>query len=1194
MKIKETVIVKSIAIKKVCLILILSLLCRFVGMSQDVIPPVTMPQNNLVTIPPTPEAAALFKFIETPVAKYTGIPNISVPVYDIKLRGLVLPIALNYHSDGYRIDEQSSDIGTGWALQAGGQLSSTVFGKSDLDGGGYKSLGTSGLFSFPSDRALMPSADGGVALNPNADYTKLMDIEGRPASVIIDGVTQPRTDQLRPGDTQPDMFYYSMFGQSGKFFYSMDGQIHPVPFSKTKITSNSVTDGYRVQDEKGNTYVFSQSEQINTTSTPFTTFPDFKSQGGTVTNYTFYLTNVYTLQGDTVTLSYNTLPYYSYRNKSSYTRYSRFPNQTSGTQDVESRVESLTEVFNSKQLSDITTNRGHKVHFTYQPCQRLDMPGRYALMKIDVYSNAKVKSFVLNQDYLNLNSYSCNTKVDSNTVKLKLKQVTETGFGNYTFSYYNEYDTFPPRFNDATDHWGYYNGKGGSPFPRDSLNGFFSGADKSPNLSYCIKGTLQKIQYPTGGYTTYNYELNQYTDSLSVPTTTTGAASVYYNADNPSQTVSFTIPSTVNPGSFVIKYNCVPNQVNPRFAVTLSGPDGSNIPFMTNPSGAGTNNSISLNPGNYTIKKVQNGVYGNGYFQITWTQTTNSAPTKRNVNGGGLRVKTIQNFSDANSLIPVHTRNFTYLSANTSFSSGQIYNKPSYYYVYRQNKYVPWSGDYCNLLTTTTTYKTQTTQSNMPLSGLQYGNVVYGEVQEYEIDNNSHFNGYTDDYYSFIRNYSSDGGHYPFTPPTNFDWKNGILLKSEVYKNNGTGYVLQKRVTNTYNDNLTPAKGDYTTPVMPNEAYAVGLNILVVRPEYTLEAASSCVLYYPAIFEIYPYKLISAWQTLASSYEENFVDGIANPITKTIQYNYDNPVHAQLTRTSRTSSDGKQYFNLTTYPNDYDASTVFISDLIKTNSVTTPIEKVEYEQLPDNSINMLNGSITEYLPGGKNQVANVYNLEINNPLPLSTYKFSNAVPGSLPNYASLGSYVKDTHYQLKASIRSYDANLNPTAVTIANGITSGYKWGYVDQNLIAICKNASDTEFFSENFENSTASGVTGGIAHTGTKYLSGNFTPNFTPPNNRSYIVQWWSLNGGNWVMNEQPYTGSVLLSGSIDDVRIFPVDAQMITNTYDILVGMTSSIDPKGLTTYYEYDSFQRLMNIKDKDGNVVKHMDYHFQGQ
>ena len=50
--------------------------------------------------------------------------------------------------------------------------------------------------------------------------------------------------------------------------------------------------------------------------------------------------------------------------------------------------------------------------------------------------------------------------------------------------------------------------------------------------------------------------------------------------------------------------------------------------------------------------------------------------------------------------------------------------------------------------------------------------------------------------------------------------------------------------------------------------------------------------------------------------------------------------------------------------------------------------------------------------------------------------------------------------------------------------------------------------------------------------------------------------------------------------------------TYTYLPLVGITSMTDPKGETTTYEYDSFQRLMNIKDKDGNIIKHIDYNYQ--
>ena len=53
-----------------------------------------------------------------------------------------------------------------------------------------------------------------------------------------------------------------------------------------------------------------------------------------------------------------------------------------------------------------------------------------------------------------------------------------------------------------------------------------------------------------------------------------------------------------------------------------------------------------------------------------------------------------------------------------------------------------------------------------------------------------------------------------------------------------------------------------------------------------------------------------------------------------------------------------------------------------------------------------------------------------------------------------------------------------------------------------------------------------------------------------------------------------------------------QVTTYTYDPLIGVTSITDPRGETSYYEYDDFNRLKAVKDAEGNLLKETKYNYR--
>ena len=80
---------------------------------------------------PSPQAAAMTRYADTPVSYGLGLAQVSIPLYEVKSRSLTLPVSLSYDSSGVRVDAVSGPVGLNWALVSGGAITRTVIGYPD-------------------------------------------------------------------------------------------------------------------------------------------------------------------------------------------------------------------------------------------------------------------------------------------------------------------------------------------------------------------------------------------------------------------------------------------------------------------------------------------------------------------------------------------------------------------------------------------------------------------------------------------------------------------------------------------------------------------------------------------------------------------------------------------------------------------------------------------------------------------------------------------------------------------------------------------------------------------------------------------------------------------------------------------------------------------------------------------------------
>ncbi|WP_421977256.1 RHS repeat domain-containing protein [Roseivirga seohaensis] len=467
------------------LIFIAAICASFYGYAQDV------PQ----LIPPSPDQAAINKFGDIPVNYSSGLVNIDIPIYNISTKsGLTIPISLNYHAGGVRVDEIASNVGLGWALSLGNSISASVRGAPDFSASGLAYVG--GSSTLPARSTFQPngtSGDYAHEIIASQDYELA---KGSSENIV---------------DSQFDFFNLNFAGRSSKFLIDQSRVAHTIPFEPLRIDvlHASFEDYFVVYDENGNRFTFNvveKSKVSNGCSTKWN-LSDFIFKN---ISQVWYLSEIKTVDGEIVTFHYTAMPYwYSYKLSESETLdLAISPSGLCISDTNPTGCDSYMEIIEGQRLDSISfLSENGKVLFDYSNRQDEGSP---KVSSIQV----KINDLIV-KDYQMTYGYFGDQTTTADDDRLKLESIDETTSDQKWVMQYDESQTMPPRFSTAQDFWGFYNGQSSNSshipsYTNSNLGVSYAGADRSVNFSYAKTYSLRKIYYPTGGYSEFEYEVHQY------------------------------------------------------------------------------------------------------------------------------------------------------------------------------------------------------------------------------------------------------------------------------------------------------------------------------------------------------------------------------------------------------------------------------------------------------------------------------------------------------------------------------------------------------------------------------------------------------------------------------------------------------------------------------------------------------------
>lgn len=447
-------------------------------------------------IPPSPTSAVFAKFGDFQPNLSTGMVNIPIELYNIQVGDFNIPFTLHYTTSGITHLNQPYPLGHGWSLSPGLRITRTILGRPDDQ------------YKFKADLTSIKE-----------DYHKLK-------LGIID--PYKLAEQFLQTDTslfdaQRDLFTLNLPTRSISFILKWSASGYQVITLGNAIKINPIhlpsstpalIKGFEVIDDDGTKYIFGKSAQDNAflgeyveveknnnaystwllkeITLPNTQNITFRWKS---TNLTKYLPSIST----PVTVDYK------------YQRSRPIDNHTVIRNDLSTLYPVIGE---SESMSLLNAS----AYIDVKMLEQVNFPtGKITLEYKNELDPFLQKLYVENYKNERIKQVDFTYGPENETESLLLKQLK---IDNQIYSFqYNSNAMYPgsPR----VDYWGYYNGKNNSNMVpkvnlifKTQLNADWplevGSADRSVDAEKMKAMMLERIDFPTGGYSTFEYEPHQF------------------------------------------------------------------------------------------------------------------------------------------------------------------------------------------------------------------------------------------------------------------------------------------------------------------------------------------------------------------------------------------------------------------------------------------------------------------------------------------------------------------------------------------------------------------------------------------------------------------------------------------------------------------------------------------------------------